>query len=241
MKYLNGKSNYDKTPFIKLQGFSDHTWQGWSAIWNTIKAGFEKDNNSGILTIDCYPGVDMEELEQQIKSQFPNALRINVESAKYSENVIFDMLERHITTDRVFGFIAPHHLSEFFDQGKIAAMQQQVRLATQPVIIFGSGASLVHKGTMSIYADMARWEIQQRYRHRGLGNWGAENADEDILRRYKRAFFIEWRVFDRYKTPLLKQVDFVLDTNDSNNAKMISGEAFRAGLEQATIPLSAIL
>ncbi|MGN5136861.1 hypothetical protein ACTG15_01075 [Aeromonas sp. 164P] len=52
---------------------------------------------------------------------------------------------------------------------------------------------------MRVYADLAHWEIQQRLRRKEIGNWGAGNEEEDILRRYKRAFFIEWRVFDRHK------------------------------------------
>ncbi|GAL16832.1 mannose-6-phosphate isomerase class I [Vibrio maritimus] len=81
---------------------------------------------------------------------------------------------------------------------------------------------------------MARWEIQQRFRRGELGNWGAENLSEDILRKYKRSFFIEWRVFDRYKTKLLPHVDYLLDTNTAFDPKMVTGQAFSAGLKQAT-------
>lgn len=233
MKYLNTKSNYDKNPYIQVNGFSGHAWQGWSAVWDAINTKHEAQNDT-VLSIDCYPGVDVQELERELSVQYPHALLINAETAKYPEEVIFEKIERHITDDRVFGFIAPHKLTEFFDPDKLEALKAQVEQAQGPVVVFGSGASLVHKGTTSVYADMARWEIQQRYRNKGLGNWGVENADEDILRRYKRAFFIEWRVFDRYKTPLLKDVDFVLDTNDCDTAKLITGDAFRAGLTQAT-------
>lgn len=233
MKYLNTKSNYDKNPYIQVNGFSGHAWQGWSAVWDAINTKHEAQNNT-VLSIDCYPGVDVQELERELSVQYPQALLINAETAKHPEEVIFEKIERHITDDRVFGFIAPHKLTEFFDPDKLEALKAQVEQAQGPVVVFGSGASLVHKGTTSVYADMARWEIQQRYRNKGLGNWGVENADEDILRRYKRAFFIEWRVFDRYKSPLLKDVDFVLDTNDSDTAKLITGDAFRAGLTQAT-------
>lgn len=102
------------------------------------------------------------------------------------------------------------------------------------IVIYGPGAALVHPGDVLVYADMPRWEIQQRMRHDGLGNWGADNQDEDILRRYKRAFFIEWRVFDRHKTPLLKRADYLLDTTQKEAPTLVSGEALRAGLRQTT-------
>ncbi len=48
----------------------------------------------------------------------------------------------------------------------------------------GSGASLVARGDVRVYADLARWEIQQTAAQ-GAAT-GAGNEEEDILRRYKR-------------------------------------------------------
>lgn len=101
-------------------------------------------------------------------------------------------------------------------------------------MVYGSGASLIHHGDILVYADLARWEIQQRFRSGELGNCGVNNQQEDILRRYKRAFFIEWRVFDRHKTPLLKRADFLLDTNQQASPALISGDALRDALRQTT-------
>ncbi|WP_211217270.1 class I mannose-6-phosphate isomerase [Psychromonas ossibalaenae] len=187
-----------------------------------------------ILVVDTYPGVDLQELESELKRSYPDAELFNVEKAKHSEEKIFAMLERHITDDRVFGFIAPHKLQEFFDGNKINSIKEKLSESqASQIIVFGAGASLVHEGDVHVYADLARWEIQQRYRRGEIGNWGVENKNEDILRRYKRAFFIEWRVFDRYKTPLLKRTDFILDTNVKQEPKLLTGDALRAGLKQA--------
>jgi len=51
--------------------------------------------------------------------------------------------------------------------------------------------------------------------------------------KYKRAFFLDWRVADRVKQALLARVGCLLDTNDPNAPKMCMGEAFRAGLRCA--------
>jgi mannose-6-phosphate isomerase class I len=37
-------------------------------------------------------------------------------------------------------------------------------------------------------------------------------------------------VSDRFKIPLLGQIDFLLDTNDTGNPKLLTGDAYRAGL-----------
>ena len=144
------------------------------------------------------------------------------------------MLDRFITDDRVFGVLAPHKMAEFFDPVALARLQQQVaEVAEGLVVVMGSGASLVAKGDVRVYADLARWEIQQRLRRKEIGNWGADNTEEDILRRYKRAFFIEWRVFDRHKLAQLPTIDFLLDTNTRGKPTMVTGAALQQGLHQA--------
>ncbi|MGR5063189.1 class I mannose-6-phosphate isomerase [Photobacterium sp. DNB22_13_2] len=237
MSYLNNqKANYDKFPHVDVTGFAGHSWQGWENLFDAVDSkihALAKDKT--VLVVDCYPGVNLKDLEQALIAAFPNASLLCSEQAKYPEETIFAMIERHVTDDRVFGVIAPHKLTEFFDDEQVCDLKRSVHEnQSKLVVVYGPGASLIHDGDVHVYADLARWEIQQRYRRGEVGNWGVDNTDEDVLRRYKRAFFIEWRVFDRYKTPLLKRTDFLLDTNVVDSPKLISGDAFRTGLELAT-------
>ncbi|MGF1735529.1 class I mannose-6-phosphate isomerase [Photobacterium satsumensis] len=236
MSYLNNqKANYDKFPHVDVTGFAGQSWQGWDNLFDAVDSKIHAlGKDKTVLVVDCYPGVDLKDLEQALIAAFPQALLQCSEQAKYPEQKIFAMIERHVTDDRVFGVIAPHKLVEFFDDEQLSALKRNVdESQSKLVVVYGPGASLIHDGDVHVYADLARWEIQQRYRRGEVGNWGVDNTDEDVLRRYKRAFFIEWRVFDRYKTPLLKRTDFLLDTNVAGTPKLISGDAFRAGLEQA--------
>lgn len=234
MKYLSGRSNYDKFPHVAVKGFDTHATQGWDRITQTLKQRISGQDRH-VLVIDTYHGVNHNELLDQLVSALSPSLVITTDDAKYPESHIHQMLERHITNDRVFGVIAPHKLAEFFDNEKLEALKSQVAdTKTGLIVVLGHGARLIAKGDTFIYADMARWEIQQRFRRGELGNWGADNLDEDILRKYKRSFFIEWRAFDRYKTPLLAEIDFLLDTNTAFEPKLITGQAFNAALKQAT-------
>jgi mannose-6-phosphate isomerase class I len=81
---------------------------------------------------------------------------------------------------------------------------------------------------------MARWEIQLRYRRKELANWKMDNYEEEQLKKYKRAFFIEWRIADRLKKKLYPKMDYLLDTNVYDEPKMITKEAFDAGLKVTT-------
>ncbi|MEF3088396.1 class I mannose-6-phosphate isomerase [Raoultella scottii] len=228
------QTTYNKYPEVAIRGYDDHAWQGWESIRTALSARTSAAART-VLVVDCYPGVRLEELEQHLLPGLCGALTLNVESARRDEQAIHALLARNLTDDRVFGVLSCHHLDEFFAPEKLNSLRQQIAAVSEGVVvIYGPGAALVHPGDLLVYADMPRWEIQQRMRHSGLGNWGADNQDEDILRRYKRAFFIEWRVFDRHKVPLLKRADFLLDTTVKNAPALVSGEALRAGLQQTT-------
>ncbi|HHT0376825.1 TPA: class I mannose-6-phosphate isomerase [Raoultella planticola] len=228
------QTTYDKFPEVTVQGYDDQAWQGWESLSATLRLRASAASRT-VLVVDCYPGVRLDELEQRLLPSL-NATRVlNVESSRRDEQALHDLLARNLTDDRVFGVLSCHHLEEFFNADKLHQLRQQVDAVTEGlIVIYGPGAALVHPGDVLVYADMPRWEIQQRMRHDGLGNWGADNQDEDILRRYKRAFFIEWRVFDRHKTPLLKRADYLLDTTQKEAPTLISGEALRAALQQTT-------
>ncbi|BCG08023.1 class I mannose-6-phosphate isomerase [Buttiauxella agrestis] len=227
-------ASYDKYPEVRVSGFEHQAWQGWSAIKQAVSERLSASGKT-VLVIDCYPGVQLDELRTQLIEQLNPQHIINAESARLSEQHLHDLLARNLTDDRVFGVLSCHELSEFFCPEKLAQVRHEAAETTSGlVVIYGQGAALVHPGDVLIYADLARWEIQQRFRRGELGNWGADNVNEDILRRYKRAFFIEWRVFDRHKTPLLKRADFLLDTNNTQQPAMVSGDALRHGLQQTT-------
>ncbi|EMF0719161.1 class I mannose-6-phosphate isomerase [Citrobacter freundii] len=228
------QTTYNKFPEVAIQGYDDQAWQGWEATAAAINARTAGSSRT-VVVVDCYPGVRLAELEQHLLPLLNVTLALNVESARRDEQALHDLLARNLTDDRVFGVLSCHHLDEFFNAQKLDLLRQQIAAIGEGVIVvYGPGAALAHPGDVLIYADLPRWEIQQRMRHDGLGNWGANNHDEDILRRYKRAFFIEWRVFDRHKTPLLKRTDFLLDTTVENAPTLVSGEALRAGLQHTT-------
>ena len=226
--------NYDKFPEIVVPHYDNHAWQGWSSIVHELSSQ-QIGRTKTVVVIDCYPGVRLAELANGIFSALNATLTLNVETARHNEQDLHSLLARNLTDDRVFGVLSCHQLGEFFDPEKLATMRQQVASHQKGlIIVYGPGAALVCSGDVLIYADMPRWEIQQRMRRGELGNWGVENQDEDILRRYKRAFFVEWRVFDRHKTPLLRRMHYLLDTTLAGRPTMVSGEALRAGLEHVT-------
>lgn len=177
-------TRYDKFPEVAVQGYDDAAWQGWQAVTEAVSRkvtalGLRKT----LLIVDCYHGVNLAELTEHFINPLQPACSINAESAKYDEPHIHAMIERNLTDDRVFGVLSCHEMPEFFDTARVQRLRDQIeRVDNGLVVVYGPGAALIAEGDVLVYADMARWEIQQRFRRGELGNWGAGNVDEDVLR-----------------------------------------------------------
>ncbi|MCC7474997.1 MAG: class I mannose-6-phosphate isomerase [Pirellulales bacterium] len=227
------KSNYDKFPTIRLDDQADQLHGGYAAIANHLQEFLRQaDRRRNILTVDTYPGVDDREVLKELVRYLNPAHVINTLDIKKSEVQVRSLIERYLTDDRIFGVLTCHELVEFFDAEKLDEARRIAESWSDGLLLIcGVGASLVARGACLVFADMARWEIQLRYR-RGLSNWGAENSDEDFFRKYKRSYFIEWRVADRHKAQLFNDVDFFLDTNTANSPKLLAGHSLRKGLQR---------
>lgn len=224
MHYINFESKYDRFPTTKISGFQ--AYRGYDSIYEELCS---KCGTNTVLVFDYYPGVDEKEVMQLI-----DRFDVNVKIATYDifkeSAQINEQLKYHITEDRVFGKMYYGDFIDLIDEEKLSKAQEQVQNTSGLRIVYGVAASLVAKGDVLVYFDMARWEIQMRFR-KGMSNYKMDNADEDNLRKFKRGYFIEWRLADKHKARLFDQFDYVVDTNKSNDPKMISGEAFTTSLK----------
>jgi hypothetical protein len=101
------------------------------------------------------------------------------------------------------------------------------------ILIVGCGASLIAWGHLLVYADLTRREAQLRFRRNAAANLGVQNHAAPASQQHQRAFFVDWRVADRWKRPLINRWDFVLDANDPREPKLADGEDVRRGLREA--------
>ena len=129
------------------------------------------------------------------------------------------MTERFMTDDVLFGYVTNLCLADYFDSEKLAAAQKKVSESNKPVIVLGTGAHMVAPEATLVYVDMARWEIQQRFRRHEVKALGIDNRNEAVSLQYKRGYFNDWRVCDRYKDSLFHEVDFWLDTHIAGQPK----------------------
>lgn len=230
---MNRKVNYECHPSLHLNMEGTYSWQGWPSIVKEIKEAIDKqraENEKFVLCIDDYPGTDRNELLENLIRPLKPETMINILDAKKPESRIHEMLAYHLSDDRVFGSMSTHKLADFFDPEKLEELEEKLKKSKGLTIIYGEGAALLKNADLTIYCDLTRWEIQLRYR-KGLDNWEAGNYDEDILRKFKRGYFVEWRVFDRHKFQTLKDTKFILETNTRNLPAMMTKSAFEKAMD----------
>ncbi|NNU88110.1 mannose-6-phosphate isomerase [Geobacillus sp. MR] len=227
-------SNYNLSPEICIRMEEGHAWRGYpSIVYELQKKIRQLGKNKTVIAIDCYPGTRYTEIQKGLIEPLDPDFLIFSDDCAFSGEQITEMVRYNLTDDRVFGILSHHTLDQFFDQSKIESVTKQIRnFETGLILIYGVGASLIYEPDILVYADLARWEIQKRYRSREIGNWKMDNFDEDTLKKYKRGYFFEWRIADRHKKKLYDKIDYLLDTNTKDDPKMVTGAAFREGLAQ---------
>lgn len=222
---------YDRFPCSAV-GTSDECLVGWAAICTALR---DLQPAPHAIAVECYPGTNEEEIIAGLSIGLPGAAIASTSQMLRSPEAIEAMVTKVLGDDPVFGIMNSIRIEDFFDPKKINDTRKSLENQSGPSICVGVGATLIFpEPDLLLYADLARWEIQQRQRRNELGNLGAANRNERPSLKYKRAFFVDWRAADRLKVRLLPKADLVLDTNSPGHPKAISGEVFRRSLHAIT-------
>ena len=215
--------NYDKYPATRTEGALFH---GWDAIREALDR-----ERRGPLAVDWYAGVHEAEITEGLLPGFSRIIRMR--DLMKPEAEIRRMTDPFMTDDVLFGYVTNLRMPDFFDAEKLAAVRTELETAGEDVLILGAGAALVAPAhAVLAYADMARWEIQQRFRRHEVCGLGVDNREDPVSIQYKRGLFIDWRVLDYYKDTLFARVDWWIDTNAAGDPKMISRETFFRGIDK---------
>ena len=215
--------NYDKYPATRTEGALFH---GWDAIREALDR-----ERRGPLAVDWYAGVHEAEITEGLLPGFSRIIRMR--DLMKPEAEIRRMTDPFMTDDVLFGYVTNLRMPDFFDAEKLAAVRTELETAGEDVLILGAGAALVApEHAVLAYADMARWEIQQRFRRHEVCGLGVDNREDPVSIQYKRGLFIDWRVLDYYKDTLFARVDWWIDTNAAGDPKMISRETFFRGIDK---------
>ena len=231
------KSNYDKFPAVEVTGHVGAACRGWEAVAHELRAAIATRRSPGgqvVVAIECYTGLHEAEVAGELRRVLAPDLWLETRAAFKTPAEIDRLVAPFLGgDDPLFGYYTNLTRADFLDAQKAAALRSQSEAASGVVVVFGTAALLCCKPDLVIYADMPRWEGQLRQRRNEVGNLGVENAALTGSLKYKRAFFVDWRVCDRLQQDTLERWDYLLDTTAPGDPRLITGAALRVGLDAA--------
>lgn len=233
-KYLlnNKKSNYDKFPVVQVPGEEHSCVTGWENVTAELRSLLQQKK---ILVVECYQGVHDDEVLKALYEGFPEACILESVAAMKGQDALYNTIKDDVTDDEIFGYMTRYTMEVYFDNAKVEYMRKLITSSSaEYIIIYGVGASYIwQEPAILAYLDMARWEIQLRFRRNEVTNIGFKNQAERASLQYKQAFFVDWRICDRWKKQIMKQIDVFIDTNKTGEPKMASAAAIFKGLDIA--------
>jgi mannose-6-phosphate isomerase class I len=225
---MGRRSNYDKLPTVPV-GPESACHVGWPAIAERLQG--LRSRPRCVLVVECYPGVRVDEVKRAFTEGLAPALVVDARQAYRHGSDVERLCAPYLGDDPVFGRMNRLTLADFFDPGRQASLQGRIEKMREGLaVVVGAGASLLAAPDVLVYADLARWEIQQRQRRHEPTAIAVDDRAETPGSQYKRGFFVDWRAADRLKRDALDRLDFLLDTNDVSVPKLIDGDDFRRGL-----------
>ena len=111
MEILNRYHNYELHPETDVKGCDDSAWDGTAAVVSELRCRIremqEERRKSGcgnriVVSFDCYPGVDKEEI-LSLAAQLDPTRVFDMEDYAKSEETLNREFADYITDDRVFG------------------------------------------------------------------------------------------------------------------------------------------
>ncbi len=228
-------SSYELFPVVAVSADGAAVVAGWDAIAGRVgTAAAATGRKTVTIVVECYHGVDEAEVLSELSARLRPALTLAAAAALLPPAEIVRLVAPYLGgEDPVFGRMNDLELRQFFSPAALKTARQAVAAVQSGlVLVVGCGARLIADGDILVYADLSRREAQLRQRRNEIANLGAANRTAAAALKYKRAFFIDWRVCDRWKQPLIARWDFFLDTHDPARPKLAEGEAIRRGLRE---------
>lgn len=133
-------STYNKTPFFPIAG---KAYKGWNAIIDELNSKIKSsDSKRSILVIECYQGVNHDELINGFNGLDYNVF-INSDEAFHSDEEIRKLTYPDVTDDAIFGFITRLNYSDFLNFEKVKKLREKINRSTGLVVVYSHAASLI--------------------------------------------------------------------------------------------------
>ena len=222
---LSPKGAYDIYPTFKLDD-------------NKIASGFESlaliISKYKIVIIDGYIGVFYDQFREKLEEYFQKlgkstSWKSTTDFLKHPD-VISELVSPFTDgDDPVFGTRTTLNLEDFFDIYTLKETGTDKKADIN--ILIGPGASLAGWKGLTVYIDLPKNEIQFRSRAGSIVNLGA-SSPTDPKEMYKRFYFVDWIVLNKYKQNILPLIDIIVDAQNPLIPVLMKGADLRTSLSE---------
>jgi mannose-6-phosphate isomerase class I len=198
------------------------------AGWMTRHRRVRLDGYVGIIWDDLIGSLD-----DQFKSMGISVSWIDINAFLRNEEEINAFLDPFIgTDDPLFGKRCSLDLGAFYHTAKLNTLTPDEN--TPLTILYGIGAGLAPWEGPLIYIDLPKNEIQFRSRAGSITNLGMRRSGVPRSM-YKRFYFVDWPVLNRYKQKILPAMDLVVDGQRPDMPLFMNGAVFRNALARMAV------
>lgn len=217
--------DYILSPF---QALGDHK------IFNGYTSLAEWIISEKTVVIDGYIGVFFHDVQLQIQKELDQKGL----SVKWHQAIDYLKPEKGVDElvkpflggeDEVWGTKCNLNLQDFFKSGEFLKLNMDPEKDIN--IVIGIGAGLLNREAPVIYLDIPKNEIQYRMRARSIANLG-KSASERSFSMYKRFYFVDWEVLNRYRAELLARISIVGDGQRLHELNWLFKADLLKGLDQ---------
>ncbi|MCR0335268.1 class I mannose-6-phosphate isomerase [[Clostridium] innocuum] len=226
--------NFNQHPYIEANQFD--CFSSYDEIGYEIKQKLNQmEQQKKTIVIDCYHGVNQSALLDNLITDLQPDEIIHTEDALLSAAELFTKFEKFIVPqDRSYGAFAVGTAEEYFSKEKLEDLKNRIRKQDGLIIIYGVAAGIVceHPDVL-LYANFTFEAVMTRFAAGG-DNWGAENADEEFLKKQKRYIFLDHTILAPHKTACLQKADYVLNLDDADHPVMLRNSDVKTLIKHAS-------
>ncbi|RZK81164.1 MAG: hypothetical protein EOO92_05610 [Pedobacter sp.] len=218
------KGSYNLFPTHELGNGKIFNGYASLADWIILQKAVLIDGYQGVLFDDIYTHIQIEFAERGILANWHFA-------ADYlkPETEVNELVRPYMGEDSsVWGFKTDLNIKDFFKE-EIETVTVDLEYVVN--IVIGLGAALAGWDVPVLYCDVPKNEIQYRMRAGAAFNIGSSSIFSDA-KMYKRAYFVDWVVCDRYRNDLLSNVNVVADAQRAGEITWMYQQDLIAGLKE---------
>ncbi len=223
--------NYDLSPVLDLDDITIH--EGFDEIVSEIRKHLSDHPEKKVIVFDWYANIHEQLLFDRIISRLGIRKLINAYDARISEETVQERYHRFITDDRLNGVYSICNMDEFYIPEKVEEIRREIESSDERVVVYGAGARVIVEPDLLIYSDISAQTVTERL-SAGMGNWCVDNGSEENLRKAKRFVFLEQLMFKKHKRPILKEMDYFIDSHFDMEGRptMVTGDDYRKMLDE---------